>query len=156
MCRYQPRHVDRSFKGRLSGASKEAGENVLWISRCIAPAVFFPRVVAYIFTEIEIEDRQEERFDGYRRSGLLPIFLKERKRKSQGHGHVEKVVMQNSQSRLLMLPREIRDMVFVEAVGGKRIHWQIIDRRLRRTVCRNEKRCLNLGTDIRDLFSKIT
>ncbi|CZR67656.1 uncharacterized protein PAC_17555 [Phialocephala subalpina] len=138
------RRQDDPLKTRLSRAGSKAGENVIWISRCAATVLFFPLVVTYLAIETVLEERQEERDDGYRRAGPPPTFLKEPREKA---GKKRNLAIQNkapvmqSKSKLLMLPREIRDMIWKEVMGGKSIHWEIVDRKPSGRICRCEVHC---------------
>jgi hypothetical protein len=71
--------------------------------------------------------------DGYIRTTPLPKALKTKRKR-----RVIEISEMNSQSPLLGLPREIRDMIWRYVVGGKQIHWRIEARKLTGKVCWSE------------------
>ncbi|PMD41087.1 hypothetical protein L207DRAFT_581539 [Hyaloscypha variabilis F] len=71
--------------------------------------------------------------DGYIRTTPLPKALKTKRKR-----RLIEISEMNSQSPLLGLPREIRDMIWRYVVGGKQIHWRIEARKLTGKVCWSE------------------
>lgn len=136
---------DGSLKARLSRVGSKATEDVFWISRCAAIVLFFPLVVTYLAVETLLGERQQERDDGYRRAGPPPIPLKDsREKKGRRERNLDipnKAPTMQPHSKLLMLPREIRDMIWKDVMGGKSIHWEIVDRKLCGRICRCEVHC---------------
>ncbi|KAE9373969.1 hypothetical protein N431DRAFT_439057 [Stipitochalara longipes BDJ] len=72
--------------------------------------------------------------DGYLRTTPLPKALKAKRKRRVTMEYPET----NSNSPLLRLPREIRDMIWDYVVGNMQIHWRIEARKLTGKVCWSE------------------
>jgi hypothetical protein len=77
--------------------------------------------------------RQIDKRDGYIRRSPSPLPLKPRQR---GRALTMDSPATTGANLLLGLPREVRDLIWYQVLGGMVIHWWIEDRKLKGFQCR--------------------